>query len=60
MSPPPSPANRVPPLAARPPPQDMAAVDDARRACQAAGQEIPEGFVRIVQMRAARANATRA
>ena len=42
------------------PPQDISAVEDARQACQAAGQIIPDGFVRVVQMRPARANATRA
>lgn len=39
------------------PPQDIAAVEDARQACEKGGQSIPEGFIRIVQMRAARANA---
>jgi hypothetical protein len=34
-------------------PQDISAVEDARQACQAAGQLIPEGFVRVVQMRPA-------
>ncbi|PRW20506.1 structural maintenance of chromosomes 6B isoform A [Chlorella sorokiniana] len=41
-------------------PQDISAVEDARQACQAAGQLIPEGFVRVVQMRPARTNATHA
>lgn len=40
--------------------QDMAAVEDARKACLQSGLEVPEGFVRVVQMRPARANATRA
>lgn len=40
--------------------QDISAVDDARHACQAAGQAIPEGFVRVVQMRPARPNAKHA
>ena len=40
--------------------QDISAVEDARQACQAAGQAIPDGFVRVVQMRPARANAMHA
>lgn len=38
----------------------MAAVEDARQACLQSGIEIPEGFVKVVQMRPPRANATRA
>ncbi|KAL4422537.1 hypothetical protein ABPG75_008734 [Micractinium tetrahymenae] len=41
-------------------PQDMAAVEDARQACLQSNLEVPEGFVKVVQMRPPRANATRA
>jgi hypothetical protein len=42
--------------------QDISAVEDARQACQqqGPGHEIPDGFVKIVQMRPARANASHA
>jgi hypothetical protein len=43
----------------QPPAQDIAAVDDARQACQAAGHQLPPGFVRVITMRPPRSNATR-
>jgi len=40
-------------------PQDIAAVDDARKACEKAHRlTIPDDFIKVVQMRPARANAT--
>jgi hypothetical protein len=42
--------------------QDISAVENARQACQqqGPGHEVPDGFVKIVQMRPARANASHA
>lgn len=40
--------------------QDIAAVEDARQGCRRMGLHLPEDFVKVVQMRVARANATHA
>jgi hypothetical protein len=38
--------------------QDIQAVEDAKQSLQQKRGSLPEGFVRVVQMKAARANAT--